>query len=821
MNGNDSLDFGARLRQFRRNAGLTQEELAGRANVSTRTISDLERGISQFPYRATVDQLAQALSLPPTVATVLHAAAQRRRGPRAEPRRAGAHLPQSSTPILGRDRDEAVARRLLAYPDVRLLTLTGVGGVGKTRLALEIAARTTLDYADGVFFVPLAAIRDPAQVPGAMGGAMDVREEGDTPLHDRLIERCGARQMLLVLDNFEQVCPAGAYVSTLLASCPRLKVLVTSRAPLEVRGEQELQVLPLAVPPAGDAPLDVEELHRYSAIALLVQRAQAILPTFGLDTTNAAAVAEICRRLDGLPLALELAAAHLRVLSPQALVSRLGHSLDMLTQGARDAPDRQRTLRSTIEWSYGLLRREEQLAFRRIAAINGWCTVAAAAACFSSGDVDALTWLTSLVKQSLLTVGRQSGGEPQFLMMETIREYALDRLALSGERDEVMRRLGAYYISLVKQAGPELRGAQQREWLARLEDERFGIQAVLEWACTGGDVDVGLQIAGVVWWYWYTHGQLSEGRRWLEALLFYSDNPKSLSSLTRARALYGASVLAAEQSEYDRAATLSVESLSAFKAIGDTRGAARSLTVLGNVATYQGKLERATSLYREALEAFRDAQDDRSIALELNNLANVAKEEGRFSEAVDLYRESLTVRTQLEDRRGIGITLNNMAMALLGMGQPQEAAEAAAEALSMLRELSDKDVSRALDTLARLRLEEGDIDGAARLYREGLVISWAVGDKDLIAFHLEGMGRAAAAGGKRIRGVHLCAAAAATRERVGATLSPSEREWHERNIQTVRSELDRESFESAWREGQSWVLSDAIAVALEDNSRPN
>jgi predicted ATPase/class 3 adenylate cyclase len=518
------------------------------------------------------------------------------------------NLPLQLTQLIGREQEVVTALNFLQLEEVRLLTLTGPGGTGKTRLALQVAAELSEAFSDGVYFVNLAPFSDPELVVPAIAQTLDIKEIADQTLLNLLKASLHPKHVLLLLDNFEQVVGAAVYVAELLAACPILKVIVTSRAALHVRGEQECAVPPLAVPNPKHLP-DLVTLSQYEAVALFIQRAQAVKPEFQVTNANAPAVAEICIRLDGLPLAIELAAARIKVLPPQALLVRLGQRLTVLTGGARDAPARQQTLRNTIEWSYDLLHVVEQRLFRLLSVFVGGCTLEAVeAVCEALGDERGKVFegVASLIYKSLVQQGEQEGEEPRFMMLETIREYGLECLATSGELEVAWQAHALYYLSLAEKAEPNLEGQQQAEWLERLEREYDNLRATLKWCLERGElghsIEMALRLAGALWRFWEVRGHWSEGWNFLEQAL---ERSKGGAILVQLKALKAAAHLAYVRSDIDRAEALSEECLARCLELGDRVGIAFSLRLLGLIAWWRYNFAVASSRTEESLALFR------------------------------------------------------------------------------------------------------------------------------------------------------------------------------------------------------------------------
>jgi len=571
------------------------------------------------------------------------------------------NLPIQPTSLIGREKEVAAVQHLLRREDVRLLTLTGPGGTGKTRLGLQVAAELSERFLDGVFFVNLAPISDPALVVPTIAQILEVKETVEQSLLELLKTSLRERQLLLLLDNFEQVVSAASDVADLLAACPKLKVIATSRAVLHVRGEQEFAVPPLAVPDPNHLP-DLVALSQYEAVALFISRAQAVKPDFQVTNANAPAVAEICVRLDGLPLAIELAAARIKLLPPQALLARLERRLAVLTSGARDVPVRQQTLRNTIEWSYHLLDAAEQRLFRRLSVFVGGCQLSAVeAVCSALGDGDGavpvLDVVASLIDKSLLQQVEQvgeEGKEPRLRLLETIREYGLECLAASGEMEVTRQAHAAYYLWLAEEGEPELLGPQQAVWLQRLEGEHDNLRAALRWSLeqgeTGQSQEMALRLSAALWWFWLVRGHRSEGRAFLEQALAASEG---VVASVRAKVLIVASQFALNQGDMDRAKALAEESLALSRQLRYTWGIGYSFNLLGEFASMRGNFAAARLLNEEALVLQRETGDQEQVTYSLAGLGDLASLQGEYTRGRTLLEESLAIHRELGNTRGI------------------------------------------------------------------------------------------------------------------------------------------------------------------------
>jgi len=855
MNGDSSPTFGALLRRHRDDAGLTQEELAERAGLTPEAIGLLERGERRRPQAYTVRKLGDGLGLTAGDRARFEAAARLGRAQPAPPssptpRRT---LPEQPTPLIGREREVAAVATLLGEGRARLLTLTGPGGVGKTRLALQVATELATVYPHGVWLVELAALAEPALVAQTVAATLGVREEAERPLVDTLIDDIGDRRLLLVLDNCEHlVAVCAALAAALLRACPGARLLATSREGLMVAGETTYRVPSLAVPDPR-RPSPPGDLLRYAAVRLFVDRARLRRPAFALALGNAGAVSRICARLDGIPLALELAAARIGALPVGDIADRLDDCVRVLAGGPRTALPRQQTLRASLDWSYGLLAEPERTLLRRLSVFaGGWTLEAAEAACAGEGieEEDVLTLLAHLVDKSLVHLENGDGdenGDARYRLLEVVRQYGQGKLRAADEEDAARDRHAAWCVALARQAEPKLTGPEQAAWLERLEAENDNLRAALRWDLREGGGEggsaAGVQLAGLLWRFWDMRGLLTEGRGWLQAALARDAAPAAI----RGPALTGAANLAWTQGDYQQAMDLSAQSVAMQRELGRTPALADALNSLGNVMRKVGEYARARALFEESLTVQREMGRTRGAAIAIGNLGLVALDQGDDERATGLLRESLALHRALGDRRIVAILLTNLGQLANWRGDHAQAVTLHQEGLALRRDIGDtRTIPISLSSLGGVAEARGDYRGARSLYEESLVLFLAMDDQEGIATCLEGMARSIAARaldagdppspddpsspdnppspdewerrdamGALRQAARLFGAAAAVRERSAAPLPPRERAQHDRHAVSVRAALGDDVFGAAQADGRAMPREQVIAAVLE------
>jgi predicted ATPase len=729
-----------------------------------------------------------------------------------------ANLPVPRTGFVGREKEVAAAKELLLREDVRLVTVTGPGGIGKTRLAVQVASGLVEQFPGGTHFVSLSSLNDPALIASAVVQTLGMREAGGQSALEILKENLQdslQAPMLLLLDNFEHLVQAAPTVAELLALGPNLKILVTSRAALHVYGEHEFPVPPLALPDSRSLPA-VEVLAQCPAIALFVQRATAARPDFELNRENAAAVSEICARLDGLPLALELAAARVKVLSPSSMLTRLASRLQLLTGGARDLPQRQQTLRAAMDWSYDLLSPAEQTLFRRLSVFVGGCSLEGVeAVCDTTGDLDLdlLDGMASLVDKSLVQQVEPAKGESRLVMLETIREYALEKLEASGEEALTKRAHAAYCLVLAEEQATQQSGAEEAEWLERCALEQNNFRAGIEWLTETGNAEWGLRLGTALFRFWEMREYLAEGRSSLGKLLKLPGAAGYTKA--RARAVFAAGVLAAEQGEYIAADALFRESLDIARRLDDTQGVAVSLNAMAVNARDRGETAVARSLFEESLALWREVGDQKAVARALSNLASVVKLQADYAHARSLYAECLSIFQGLGDRTGVAWSINYQGDVARDQGDSAAARTLYEQGLAMFRELGDRwGIAGTLADLGSLATEQGDYPTARSLYRESIENFQELDHKRGIARLLACFACLAAAQLEAERSLRLAGAAAALRQNIGAPLTPAEQAKLEAALDPARQALTHTAGATAWLEGWAMPVEKAVEEVL-------
>ncbi len=684
------------------------------------------------------------------------------------------NLPLQLSSFVGRGREISEVRKLLS--DNRLLTLTGPGGSGKTRLALEVAKALVEAFESGVWLVELASLSDPDLVAQAVASALGVREQPNRTLIETLADVLSEKELLLILDNCEHLVGACARLAeALLRSCPNLRILATSREVLGVAGEISWPVPPLSLPDSRHSP-SIEELSGYEAVRLFVERASAVLPSFALTGQSAQAVVEVCRTLEGMPLAIELAAARTRVLSLAQISERLDECFRLLRTESRTAVPRQRTLRATIGWSYELLSREEQSLFQRLSVFAGGFTLEAAESVCSGERIErdeVLDLLSHLVDKSLVGMNEREG-EARYRLLETIRQYGQEKLLESEAVQAVKTRHATFFLELAEEIEPRINGADRRMWLERLEVEHDNLRAALRWAQESSP-ETGLRLAGALWWFWLHRGHVGEGRRWLEGLLEQAG--PSVRTAALAKALCGAGWLAYAQGDLATARPRLEQSVAVYWETDDKRGLAYALGFLPVVLAYQGDFAPADSAAEESVRLFREVGDQWGLAIALTDRGVVAEARADYDLANGFFEESATILRKLGDRWALSLPLRHLGI---------------------------------------VASRQGDYVRAEELYKDSLVQCREVGEKWLISLCLEELAGVAGAQGAYARAARLWGAEETLRERLGASVRALYRADYEHGVRAAKRELGEKAFAAAWAEGRAMTLEEAVSYALQE-----
>jgi predicted ATPase len=731
-----------------------------------------------------------------------------------------ASLPATSTSFVGREREIGAVIELLDRDDTRLLTLTGPGGTGKSRLALQVGAALLDRFADGVYFVPLSPVADPSLVPTAVAEVLGVQEVAGQRLEETIASQLRNRTTLLILDNFEHVLEAAPLAQELLAASPALKIMATSRAVLHVSGEHEYAVPPLQVPDPRRVP-ELSQLSQYDAVALFIRRAQAVKPDFEITNDNAPAVAEICHRLDGLPLAIELAAARIRLFPPQALLRRLERSLPFLTGGAKDLPARQQTLRGALDWGYNLLTEEEQRFFRRLAVFSGgWDFGAAEAVCNPEGDLDTIGGIESLLEKSFILGAGGDEDEPRFTMLQVIREYGMEKLAESGEAELMQQRHATFFVQMAEEAQMGLQGPDQTRWLQRLKRENDNIRAALVRALENSDSETAVRLgAAMALIFWYGTGDWREGREWLERALALPEAEGQRH--VRARALAGLGQMCYLLNDFPAARMYLDQAIALAGEVGDWWAELWAIFGLSWATAWEGDLAAGRELAERVLAQAREHNEPWLIANTIHGVGAFAALQKDYEIGQAYLEDSVEMFRSLHDEWALAYTVNTLGDLYRLQGNYRRAASYYAEALQLFDNLGIR-AGRAsvLHNLGYVALHEGDATGAARGFQEALSLFQDVQDRRGMAECVIGLGAVAEQQGSLSRAAHLFAAGQRALKEVGSVLTPSNEVDYAHHLSELRNRLAADDFQAAWEAGERMTLDAAIASARNIGSQP-
>jgi predicted ATPase len=725
-------------------------------------------------------------------------------------------LPYQHMPLIGREKELETVQRVILRDEVNLLTITGPGGIGKTRLALQAATELIDTFEDGVFFVSLASINDPDLVAATILQTLGFTTGENQPASGLLKGYLQDKHMLLVIDNFEQVTAASPLLGELLEAAPRVKIMVTSQAVLHIYGEYEFKVPPLAVPDINNLPA-LDALAQSPAVALFVNRAEAVKVDFSLTPENAPVVVEICAQLDGIPLAIELAAARIKLFAPQALLRELSHRLNLLAQKSPDRFPRHQTLRNAVAWSYQLLAPDERALFAQLAVFARGCTLNAVEAICTTGetkaDVPLLEGLASLVDKSMLQHELRPNGEPRFMLLETLREYALERLEADGQLDVVRKRHASFFLEFVEAIEPGPKKPNLPAWMKELEEEHDNLRAAIQWALEHDEVESALRIAGAIWRFWQIHGHVEEGAKWMGMIL---ERAEKRPSMARAKALWGAGWLGMVMGTLAQSREYFEEGAAIARLLNDNHYLGLSLHGIGAVARAQGDFDRSRAAFEESLPLFKSLQNTENVAWTFEHLGVTAIEQGDFVQAGAYLSQGLALFRELDQRWPCAEALTFLGHAALQQGDYALAQKRYEDALSIYEELDDKlNIATINSYIGATLFGRGEYEKAISLYKENLVLSHELKDHWGFAWGLERLAEAAEKLGHPEQSTRLWGAADALRRVSGVLWHPGFHSYYtEQRFAALKAELGESNWQELWLEGQAMASDDVVGIAL-------